>query len=108
LVRVTVGRYRTNLTPNDLPRRQTTSHFRPVLPSRENASLSRPPSALASSTVIFAPVLDKSCTTHRRAAKPPSRVIQPDCCTDLRAARFLLTKAISRFLRKILTFLRIP
>jgi hypothetical protein len=26
----------------------------------------------------------------------------------LRAARFLLTKAISRFLRKILTFLRIP
>ena len=38
------GRYLTNLTPNDFPRRQTTSQFRPDLASRENASRSLPAS----------------------------------------------------------------
>ena len=98
----TAGRYLTNLTPSDFPRRQTTSQRRPDLASRENASRSLPASALASSTVIFAPVEDMSCTTHRRAAKPPSRVIHPDCCTDLRAARFLVCEAISCLRRKML------
>jgi hypothetical protein len=30
--------YRTNLTPTEFPRRQTTAQFRPVRASRENAS----------------------------------------------------------------------
>ena len=66
-----------------------------VLASREKASRSLPVSTLASSTVIFAPELDKSCTTHWRAAKPPSRVTQPGWCNDLRASRFLFAATIS-------------
>jgi hypothetical protein len=81
--------YLMNLTPNDRPRRQTTSHGRPVLASRENASRKRPDSKLESATVTFAPVDDRSCTRHSRAAKPPSSVIHPFCCTDLRTSRFL-------------------
>jgi hypothetical protein len=70
------GDHLMNLTPNDLPRRQTTWQFRPVLASRENASRTLPASMLESSIVIFAPVEDMSCTTHLRAAKPPSNVTQ--------------------------------
>lgn len=62
------------LTPTVLPRRQTTSQFRPVRASRANASRSFAGNTLGSSTVILEPVPDKSCTTHRRAAKPPSKV----------------------------------
>jgi hypothetical protein len=87
--------YLTNLTPNDWPRRQTTSHCRPVLASRENASRTRPDSTLESATVIFAPVDDMSCTKHWRAAKPPSRVTHPVCCTDLRTSRFLAAATFS-------------
>ncbi len=89
--------YRTNLTPSDLPRRQTTSQFRPVRASRENASRSLPGNTLGSSTVILAPEVDISCTTQGRAAKPPSRVIQPDCCSDLRASRFLVASGHLRY-----------
>jgi hypothetical protein len=41
--------------PTDLPRRQTTSQFRPVLASRENASVNLAGSALGSSIVTLAP-----------------------------------------------------
>ena len=41
--------------------------------SRENASRNLPGSALASSTVTLAPVEDKSCTTHGRAANALKR-----------------------------------
>jgi len=71
-------RYRTNLIPTDLPRRQTTSQLRPVRASRENASFSLAGSVLGSSIVTLAPLEDMSCTTHGRAAKPPSSVIHPD------------------------------
>ncbi len=63
--------------PTDLPRRQTTSQRRPVRASRENASRNFAGSELGSSIVTFAPVVDRSCTTHWRAAKPPSSVIHP-------------------------------
>jgi hypothetical protein len=82
--------YLTNLTPSDFPRRQITSHLRPVLASRENASRNLPANALESSIVSFAPVEDISRTTHRRAAKPPSRVIHPGWYSDLRGSRFFL------------------
>ena len=49
----------------------------------------RPDSTLESDTVSFAPVADMSCTRHWRVAKPPSRVTQAVCCTDLRTSRFL-------------------
>ena len=62
----------------------------PVLASRENASRNLPANALESSIVSFAPVEDISRTTHRRAAKPPSRVIHPGWYSDLRASRFFL------------------
>jgi hypothetical protein len=82
--------YLTNLTPNERPRCQTTSHGRPVAASREKASRTLPASALESAdTVIFAPVDDMSCTRHWRAAKPPSRVTHPARCMDLRTSRFL-------------------
>src|SRR5579859_4356969 len=81
--------YLTNLTPKERPRRQTTWHLRPLLASRENASRTLPESTLESETVSFAPVADRSCTTHSRAAKPPSRVTQPVCCTDLRTSRLV-------------------
>ena len=87
--------YLTNLTPSDFPRRQTTSQLRPVLASREKASRSLPVSTLASSTVILAPEVDKSCATHWRAANPPSRVTHPGWCIDLRASRFLFAATIS-------------
>src|SRR5882724_8334367 len=87
--------YLTNLTPSDFPRRQITSHLRPVLASRENASRNLPASALESSIVSFAPVQDISRTTHRRAAKPQSRVIHPGWYSDLRASRFFLTTIAS-------------
>src|SRR3979409_1296656 len=77
--------------PTELPRRQTTSQFRPVLASRANASRNLAGSMLGSSIVILAPVEDISRTTHWRAAKPPSRVIHPGCCSDLRASRFFVT-----------------
>jgi hypothetical protein len=80
--------------PTDFPRRQTTSQFRPVLASRANASRNLAGSMLGSSIVILAPVVDISCTTHFRAAKPPSRVIHPGWCSDLRASRFLVIAAI--------------
>ena len=73
-----------------LPRRQTTSQFRPVLASRENASRNWAGNTLGSSTVILAPEADMSCTTQGRAAKPPSRVIHPGWCSDLRASRFFV------------------
>src|SRR6478735_8028896 len=76
--------------PTDLPRRQTTSQERPVLASRENASRSLAGSELGSSIVRFAPVAERFFTTHWRAAKPPSSVIHPGCCTDLRVSRFLV------------------
>src|SRR6185295_18016524 len=82
--------------PTDLPRRQTTSQRRPDLASRENASRNFVGSELGSSIVTFAPVVDRSCTTHCRAAKPPSSVIQPGWLSDLRDSRFLLdSKAMS-------------
>src|ERR1700676_1481562 len=87
--------YLTNLTPSDFPRRQITSHLRPVLASRENASRNLPANALESSIVSFAPVEDISRTTHRRAAKPPSRVIHPGWYSDLRASRFFLAAIAS-------------
>src|SRR6202012_2977502 len=89
--------YRTNLTPNEWPRRQTTLHLRPVLASREKASRTRPESTLESGTVIFAPVNDMSCTKHGRVAKPPSSVTHADCCTDLRTSRFLAAGTIWLF-----------
>ena len=58
--------------PTDLPRRQTTSQFRPVRASRVNASFSLAGSVLGSSIVTFAPVVDISCTTHGRAANDPA------------------------------------
>src|ERR1700694_2390081 len=82
--------YRTNLMPKDFPRRQTTSQARPVLASRANASRNLAGKVLGSSIVILAPVEDISRTTHRRAAKPPSRVIHPGRCSDLRASRFFV------------------
>src|SRR5882757_3349830 len=84
--------------PTVLPRRQTTSQLRPVLASRENASRNLAGSVLASSMVSFAPDVERFCTTHGRAAKPPSSVIQPGWCTDLRASRFLVPGAIELFL----------
>jgi len=87
--------YRTNFRPRDFPRRQTTSQFRPVLASRVNASRNLAGNTLGSSTMILAPELEISCTVHWRAAKPPSKVIQPDWRTDLRSSRFLVTAAIS-------------
>jgi len=77
------------------PRRQTTSHGRPVRASRENASRSFAGSVLGSSMVSLAPEDDRSRTTQGRAAKPPSSVIQPAWCSDLRASRFLVSKAMS-------------
>ena len=62
--------YRTNLTPSNFPRRQTTSQFRPVRASRANAKRSRPDKALESSTVILAPEADMSWTTSPRTASP--------------------------------------
>ena len=93
--------YLTNLTPAEVPRRQTTSQLRPVRASREKASRSLPVNAMASSSVILAPELDKSCTTHWRAAKPPYSVIHADWPNDLRTSRFFgagifLTLAFSR------------
>src|ERR1700732_5338164 len=82
--------YRTNLMPKDFPRRQTTSQARPVLASRANASRNLAGKVLGSSIVILAPVEDISRTMHRRAAKPPSRVIHPGRCSDLRASRFFV------------------
>jgi hypothetical protein len=76
--------------PTDLPRRQTTSQRRPVLASRENANRNFAGSELGSSIVTFAPVVDRSFTTHWRAAKPPSSVIHPGWLNDLRVSRFLL------------------
>src|SRR6266852_4543074 len=80
--------------PTDLPRRQTTSQFRPVLASRSKATRNRAGSMLGSSIVILAPVEERSCTTHWRAPKPPSKVIQPRWCSDLRASRFVVIAAI--------------
>src|SRR5258706_3040814 len=85
--------------PTVLPRRQTTSQLRPVLASRENASRNLAGSVLGSSMVSFAPDVERSCTTHGRAAKPPSSVIQPGWCTDLRASRFFVPRAIELFLK---------
>src|SRR5260370_23848476 len=79
--------------PKGFPRRQTTSEARHVLAARVNASRNLAGKVLGSSIVILAPVDDISRTTHGRAAKPPSRVIHPGCCSDLRASRFLV-KAI--------------
>src|SRR5271167_2218261 len=110
--RETVDSYRTNLTPNDFPRRQITSQVRPVLASREKASRTLPASTLESATVIFAPAEDISCTKHRRAAKPPSSVTQAGCCTDLRASlrasRFLLAAVISCVRGKLFSGLAYP
>src|SRR6266852_3243470 len=75
--------------PTDLPRRQTTSQFRPVLASRSKATRNRAGSMLGSSIVILAPVEERSCTTHWRAPKPPSKVIQPRWCSDLRGCEKL-------------------
>ena len=84
------------MTPTDLPRRQTTSQRRPVLASRENASRNFAGSVLGSSIVTFAPVVDRSRTTHWRAAKPPSSVVHPGWRSDQRVSRFLLdSKAMS-------------
>src|SRR5229473_4983467 len=100
LSRVTCFCYRTNLTPTDFPRRQTTSQGRPVLASRVNANRNFAGNMLGSSMVILAPVEDMFCTTHGRAAKPPSRVIQPGWRSDLRTCRFfLVARAISVVLR---------
>src|ERR1700676_68934 len=83
--------------PTDIPRRQTTSQFRPVRASRVSASRNLAGSALGSSIVILAPVLDISCTRHWRAAKPPSKVIHPGCCRDLRDSRFVVMAALIFF-----------
>src|SRR6185312_3377387 len=48
-----------------------------------------PGKVAASSTAIRAPALEISCTTHWRAAKPPSSVIHADWPISLRASRFL-------------------
>src|SRR6266550_3959454 len=80
--------------PTDFPRRQTTSQGRPVRASRENANRNFAGNALRSSIVILAPVADMFSTSHRRAANPPSNVIQPGWRSDLRKARFLGAEAI--------------
>src|SRR5262249_26700187 len=48
-----------------------------------------PGKVAASSIAIFAPAVEISCTTHWRAAKPPSSVIHADRPNSLRASRFL-------------------
>src|ERR1700749_3501026 len=78
-----------NLRPADRPRRHTTWHLCPVRGSRENASRNVPGRFAASSSQIFGPEVEMSCTTHWRAAKPPSSVIHADCPNSLRASRFL-------------------
>ena len=71
---------------------------RPVRASRENANRNVAGRALGSSTLILAPEADISCTTHCRAANPPSRVIHPGWVSALRASRFLVTPAIRSLL----------
>src|SRR5580704_1295988 len=77
-----------NFRPAERPRRHTTWHLCPVRASRENASRNVPGRFAASSSEILAPEVEMSCTTHWRAAKPPSSVIHADCPNSLRASRF--------------------
>jgi len=67
--------------PTDLPRRQTTSQFRPVLASRENASVNLAGSALGSSIVTLAPgrghILHHALTRREAALqRDPSGLMQ--------------------------------